>query len=331
MQRKHYIISILDECVYEKPVKALMEVHGYILQQLKSLIKNSKTKDYRYSEWGKQPTWVLAIQMDVQEHRDEIDLRQQFAPGLSTRIYKAEDGFWIYFGVMRTEPFLSKLYKEFKDYKELDEQMGKYFFDTVHFTLDDFMYVLNNYTPSTPLTGEEKIKIQMAEALDTWISGEEEPGDNQKFAKQLDKLSKHLPPEIKSYSGTLYRGVIVADNALSKCLKQDKPLTYHSRKYSSWSTWKQVAEEFATDEFSHKGYKGVVFAKKFDSSQVVVDIEALAEYLGNIIEKYPSILRFTHSDAQGEILIKLTTADLKFTKKDIYAYEAGNNWRYLKG
>lgn len=322
--------TILNTNNYKEPINDLVKVHEYIKQQFKDLEVPKEQGEFRLEKWDDRLTWVYAVPIDWKAHRPEIDLRKQFTPDLSTRIYKAENHFWIYFRIMRSKPFLSKLYKRIKDYSKLDEQVGEYFFETPHFTLDGFMNILNNYTPPTPPTKQEKFTQQLAETLNTWLSGEEEAGDNQKVASKLEKLCTHLPPEVRKYSGKLlYRGIMVNTTALNKCLKENKPLTYHSRKYSSWTIWEEVAEEFATDEFKHEGYKGVIFAKKFLTSQIVVNVNNLAKYLGDdVIGKYPQIFRYTRQKDQGELIVKLTQTDLKFTKKDIYAYEIRDGWKY---
>lgn len=163
-----------------------------------------------------------------------------------------------------------------------------------------------------------------------WV-GTADNDQAQKIGPAFERIRGDLPRFIKtSPSNTLYRVVLVSEEAFEKTLK-GKPLTLKNRMYSSWTYSINAAYKFATRRLPEPDQVLVILYRIFQPSEIFINIIALADYAG-----------IDWEDPQGqmimqeqEIIVKNLHKTFKFKPSEIYQYrlneqqDPNRDWKTL--
>jgi len=148
--------------------------------------------------------------------------------------------------------------------------------------------------------------------LDKWLGL-----NKQDAAKALEKYK--IPPIFKNYTKNLYRGMVVDQDFLDNVKAGKLKFT----NYSSWSKDKNLALKFVNDpkyKFTSTGTIKILVTKTFTSTNVVLDIDGLANFLGETGMIHIGIDDLSADSAlkEQEVLIKpnvqIKTTDIKVIK-----------------
>ena len=141
--------------------------------------------------------------------------------------------------------------------------------------------------------------------LDAWLDV-----SDQKDAASLDLMKGQFPVMFRTYSKPLYRGMVI---------KEDPKKGFTISGYTSWSKDKNIAIKFLNDpkyKFGTRTGTKVLLTKKFTTNDIILDIHALAWFLGEnkLIELGIDDLAADSALKEQEVLI---TKNIKISPKEI--------------
>lgn len=147
-------------------------------------------------------------------------------------------------------------------------------------------------------------------ALNSWLEHSDQRAAEILFAKRHD-----IPQMFRTYTKTLYRGMVVDQQFLDKLNKKPQTAPF----YTSWSKDKKVSLGFLKDpafKISTKSNIDTLLEKTFTTSDIVVDIHSLSLFLGMgpMADLGIDELAIDSSLKELEILIR---KGITITKKDI--------------
>lgn len=152
------------------------------------------------------------------------------------------------------------------------------------------------------------------ETLDRWLAWNE-----QKDADWLSRNKEKIPPNFRSHTGKLYRGMTVNADFLQKVEKGK--LTFDT--HTSWSKDMNMAKKFATDERYMVGKAKedsvkILISKVISTSKQIIDIHGYVLFMGTYQLEMVGFDELSLDSAmkEEEVLvqkgIKITKSDIKF-------------------